>query len=35
MALPLLKSERVANYGLIVAGIIISLIPVYIIFIFF
>ncbi len=35
LALPLLKSERSADYGLVAAGIVISLIPVYIVFIFF
>jgi len=35
LALPLLKSERISNYGLLSAGIILSLIPVYIVFIIF
>ena len=35
MALPLPKSQRLADYGLVAAGIIISIIPAYIVFIFF
>jgi multiple sugar transport system permease protein len=35
LALPLLKSQRLADYGLVAAGVVISLIPVYIVFIFF
>ena len=35
LAVPLLRSDRVVDYGLLAAGIMISLIPVYIIFIIF
>lgn len=35
LAVPLLKAERSVDYGLISAGIVISLIPIYIIFIIF
>jgi multiple sugar transport system permease protein len=35
LALPLLKSQRLADYGLVAAGVVISLIPIYIVFIFF
>ncbi len=35
VAVPLLKSERLVDYGLLAAGILISLVPVYIVFIIF
>jgi multiple sugar transport system permease protein len=35
LALPLLKSQRLADYGLVASGVIIALIPVYVVFIFF
>ena len=35
LALPLLRSERLIDYGLVAAGIVISLLPVYVVFVAF
>jgi len=35
MVIPMLRSERLVDYGLVSAGIVISMIPIYLLFIFF
>jgi ABC-type glycerol-3-phosphate transport system permease component len=35
IALTILKNDRLVNYGMIAAGVVMAVIPVYIVFIFF
>ena len=35
LVVPILKSERLVDYGLVAAGVVMSIIPVYLVFVFF